>query len=201
MRAPGPLDYSGGSLRGPVILALAFAAAMPLSRAESRLLPPRLLPPKAVFADVDGMVHPITAEIVSSAIEMAKRDGASVLVLRLNTPGGLMDAMRDTIQLMQWPHPFPLSLMWLPAAAVRLPAGFFILESGDIRAAMAPGTNTGAAHPVAEGSEMDAVMKEKVENEAARCVHAQHLRQTRTQRHSRRDGGSAKQIFHRSRSP
>jgi membrane-bound serine protease (ClpP class) len=120
---------------------------------------------KAVFADLDGIVHPITAEIVSGAIDMAKRNAASVIVLRLNTPGGLMDAMRDTIQLIL-ASPIPVITYVAPSGARSASAGFFILEAGDL-AAMAPGTNTGAAHPVAEGGELDAVMKEKVENDAA----------------------------------
>jgi membrane-bound serine protease (ClpP class) len=111
------------------------------------------------------MVHPITTEIVSSAIEKAKRDGASVIVLRLNTPGGLMDAMRDTIQLIL-ASPIPVVTYVAPSGGRSASAGFFILEAGDV-AAMAPGTNTGAAHPVAEGGQMDSVMKEKVENDAA----------------------------------
>jgi membrane-bound serine protease (ClpP class) len=119
----------------------------------------------AVFANIDGVIHPVTTEIVSSAIDMAKRDGASVLVLRLNTPGGLMDAMRDTIQLIL-ASPVPVITYVAPSGARSASAGFFILESGDI-AAMAPGTNTGAAHPVAEFGDMDATMKQKVENDAA----------------------------------
>jgi membrane-bound serine protease (ClpP class) len=120
---------------------------------------------KTVFANIEGMVHPVTTEIVSSAIDMAKRDGASVLVLRLNTPGGLMDAMRDTIQLIL-ASPVPVVTYVAPSGGRSASAGFFILEAGDV-AAMAPGTNTGAAHPVAEGGEMDATMKQKIENDAA----------------------------------
>jgi membrane-bound serine protease (ClpP class) len=120
---------------------------------------------KAVFADVNGMVHPVTTEVVASAIELAKRDGASVVVLRLNTPGGLMDAMRDTIQLIL-ASPVPVVTYVAPSGGRAASAGFFILEAGDV-AAMAPGTNTGAAHPVAMSGEMDAVMKAKVENDAA----------------------------------
>lgn len=96
---------------------------------------------------------------------MAQRDGASVLVLRLNTPGGLMDAMRGVIQLIV-SSPVPVVTYVAPSGGRSASAGFFILESGDL-AAMAPGTNTGAAHPVAEVGEMDAVMKQKVENDAA----------------------------------
>ncbi|HEX3877336.1 MAG TPA: nodulation protein NfeD [Bryobacteraceae bacterium] len=145
-------------MRGSVILALAAAAALPLQCAAPSS-------GKAVFANVEGMVHPVTTEIVSSAIQMAQRDGASVLVLRLNTPGGLMDAMRGVIQLIV-SSPVPVVTYVAPSGGRSASAGFFILESGDL-AAMAPGTNTGAAHPVAEVGEMDAVMKQKVENDAA----------------------------------
>jgi membrane-bound serine protease (ClpP class) len=120
---------------------------------------------KAVVVDVDGMVHPITVEIVRSAIAQAARENAAVLIVRLNTPGGLMDAMRETIEAIE-ASPVPVVTFVAPSGGRSASAGFFILEAGDV-AAMAPGTNTGAAHPVALGGEMDAVMKEKVENDAA----------------------------------
>jgi len=121
--------------------------------------------PAAEVVDVDGMIHPITTDIVSSAIAQAEAKHATVLVLRLNTPGGLMDAMRDTIQQII-ASPIPVVTYVAPSGGRAASAGFFILESGDL-AAMAPGTETGAAHPVAMGGEMDATMKEKVENDAA----------------------------------
>lgn len=123
------------------------------------------LAPKVVAVDVDGMIHPVTTEIVGSALAEAKRDGASLVIIRLNTPGGLMDAMRDTISEII-ASPVPVVTYVEPSGGRAASAGFFILESGDM-AAMAPGTNTGAAHPVAMGGEMDAVMKQKVENDAA----------------------------------
>lgn len=120
--------------------------------------------PKAMAVDVDGVVHPITTEIVAGAIARAKAENAAVLIVRLNTPGGLMDAMRDTItEIVRSPVPV---VTYVPSGARAASAGFYILEAGDV-AAMAPGSNTGAAHPVALGGEMDAVMKEKVENDAA----------------------------------
>ena len=119
----------------------------------------------ALVVDVDGMVHPITAEIVRGAIAQAGREHAAVLIVRLNTPGGLMDAMRETIEAIV-SSPVPVVTFVAPSGGRSASAGFFILEAGDV-AAMAPGTNTGAAHPVAFGGEMDAVMKEKVENDAA----------------------------------
>ena len=111
------------------------------------------------------MVHPITAEIVGSAIAQAKEENASLLLIRLNTPGGLMDAMREIIEKIV-SSPVPVVTYVAPSGARAASAGFFILESGDV-AAMAPGTNTGAAHPVLIEGEMDAVMKQKVENDAA----------------------------------
>lgn len=123
-------------------------------------------PPKAVAVDVDGMIHPVTTEIVKSAIAEAKRENAAVLIVRLNTPGGLMDAMRETIEEIL-AAPMPVVTYVAPSGGRAASAGFFILESGDI-AAMAPGTNTGAAHPVTlTGGDMDAVMKAKIENDAA----------------------------------
>ena len=136
-----------------VALALAFTASM-LPAEE-----------KVIAVDVDGMVHPITVEIVGSAIDLAKKENASLIILRLNTPGGLMDAMRETIEKIV-ASPLPVVTYVAPSGGRAASAGFFLLESGDV-AAMAPGTNTGAAHPVAMGTEMDAVMTQKVVNDAA----------------------------------
>lgn len=121
--------------------------------------------PKAIAVDVDGMVHPVTTEIVSSALDRARQEGAVVVIVRLNTPGGLMDAMRETIEKMV-ASPVPVVTYVAPSGGRAASAGFFLLEAGDVTA-MAPGTNTGAAHPVAMGGEMDPVMKQKVENDAA----------------------------------
>ncbi len=120
---------------------------------------------KVVAVDVDDMIHPVTTEIVGGAIALAKQDNASLLLIRLNTPGGLADAMRETITEII-ASPVPVVTYVAPSGGRAASAGFFILEAGDV-AAMAPGTNTGAAHPVALTGQMDPVMKEKVENDAA----------------------------------
>ena len=122
-------------------------------------------PPKVIAVDVDGIVHPVTTEVVGSAIAQARAEHAAALLIRLNTPGGLMDAMRETIEEML-ACPVPVIAYVAPSGGRSASAGFFLLEAGEV-AAMAPGTNTGAAHPVAYGGEMDAVMKAKVENDAA----------------------------------
>ena len=125
-------------------------------------------PPKVIAVDVDGVVHPITAEIVAGAIAQARAENASLVLVRLNTPGGLMDAMRETIEEML-ASPVPIVTYVAPSGGRAASAGFFLLEAGEV-AAMAPGTNTGAAHPVAMTGEMDAVMSQKVENDAAAYI-------------------------------
>jgi membrane-bound serine protease (ClpP class) len=121
--------------------------------------------PRVLIVDVDGMIHPVTVDIISRAIQQAKQQNAALLVLHLNTPGGLMDAMRESIEKII-AAPMPVVTFVAPSGARAASAGFFILEAGDV-AAMAPGTNTGAAHPVLIGGQMDPIMKQKVENDAA----------------------------------
>jgi membrane-bound serine protease (ClpP class) len=121
--------------------------------------------PRVIAVDVDGMVHPITAEIVGHALARARSENASLVLVRLNTPGGLMDAMRATIEKILSSR-IPVVTYVAPSGGRAASAGFFLLEAGDV-AAMAPGTATGAAHPVLLGAEMDPVMKQKVENDAA----------------------------------
>ncbi|HXJ42250.1 MAG TPA: nodulation protein NfeD [Bryobacteraceae bacterium] len=123
------------------------------------------LPARVVEADIDRVVHPVTVRVISSAIAMAEREHADALLIRLNTPGGFMEATRGVVgQVFHSPVPV---IMWTgPSGARAASAGFFLLESGDI-AAMAPGTHTGAAHPVLVGGEMEPVIKSKLENDAA----------------------------------
>jgi membrane-bound serine protease (ClpP class) len=124
------------------------------------------LPARVLQVDIDGIVHPVTSHVVASGIARAEREHADALLIRLSTPGGLMDATRDIVeQIFRCPVPV---IVWTgPSGARAASAGFFLLEAGDV-AAMAPGTNTGASHPVlSTGVEMDPVMKSKLENDAA----------------------------------
>src|SRR5262245_41665169 len=125
--------------------------------------------PKVLAVPIDGIVHPVTVEIVERALDQAKQDGDDLVILRLNTPGGLMDAMRQTVEKIVASH-VPVAAYVAPSGGRAASAGFFLLEAADV-AAMAPGTNTGAAHPVlALGGQMDGVMKQKVENDAAASI-------------------------------
>ncbi len=115
---------------------------------------------------VDDTIQPISAEYIDRAIAQAKQTNADAVLIELNTPGGLVDSTRDIIQKIL-ASPVPVIVYVTPTGARAASAGFFILESADV-AAMAPGTNTGAAHPVAiTGEKIEDTMKTKLENDAA----------------------------------
>jgi membrane-bound serine protease (ClpP class) len=114
---------------------------------------------------VDDMIHPISDEFIGRAIDFAAARHADALLIELRTPGGLADSMRSIVEKII-KSPVPVIVYVSPAGSYAASAGFVILESADI-AAMAPGTNAGAAHPVLLGEKMDDVMKTKLENDAA----------------------------------
>lgn len=114
---------------------------------------------------VDDTIQPITREYITRALDSANSNHAEAVLLELYTPGGLESSMREIITKIL-ASPVPVIVYVTPTGGRAASAGFFILESADV-AAMAPGTNTGAAHPVLFGAKMDDVMKEKMENDAA----------------------------------
>ena len=107
------------------------------------------LRPQILITDITGVIAPVTVEIVARAIDQAAHDNDAAIVFRLDTPGGLMESMREITQRII-ASPVPVITWVAPGGARAASAGFFILEAGDV-AAMAPGTNTGAAHPVLMG--------------------------------------------------
>jgi len=123
---------------------------------------------QVIQVDVEHVIHPLTVELVQQAIKQADEEGASAVLLRLNTPGGLLSATKEVIQAIV-ASDVPVIAYVGPSGGRAASAGFMILVSADV-AAMAPGTNTGAAHPVLMGGEMDEVMKAKVSNDAAASV-------------------------------
>ncbi len=115
---------------------------------------------------VDDMIHPISAEFIERAIDDAAEHGDEILLIQLRTPGGLVDSTREIVNHIL-ESPVPVVIWVAPAGSQAASAGFFILEAADI-AVMAPGTNTGAAHPVMIGpEEVDEIMMEKIENDTA----------------------------------
>jgi membrane-bound serine protease (ClpP class) len=118
-----------------------------------------------VRVEVDDVIHPISAEFIARGIDEGAKTHAELVIIELRTPGGLSDSMRTIVQKIL-KSPVPVAVYVSPSGSRAASAGFFILEAADI-AAMAPGTNTGAAHPVLLGEKMDDVMKMKLENDAA----------------------------------
>jgi membrane-bound serine protease (ClpP class) len=115
---------------------------------------------------VNDTVNPISAEYIARAIDAADKQHADALLIELRTPGGLLDSTREIIEHIL-KSKVPVIVYVTPSGGYAASAGFYILESADI-AAMAPGTNAGAAHPVlGSGAAMDPVMKQKMENDAA----------------------------------
>lgn len=125
---------------------------------------------KVVALTIDGVVHPVTAEIVAHAIDQAESTHAAAVLIRLNTPGGLLDATRQINERINASR-VPVITYVTPSGGRAASAGFIILEAGDV-AAMAPGTNTGAASPVLMNGEMDKTMRSKVENDLAASMRA-----------------------------
>src|SRR5436190_2955886 len=115
---------------------------------------------------IDDQISPASAEVIISAIDHAERVNASALIITINTPGGLDTSMREIISRMDGSR-VPIIIYVAPSGARAASAGFIILIAGDV-AVMAPGTASGAAHPVmADGRDLDKTMSEKVVNDAA----------------------------------
>jgi membrane-bound serine protease (ClpP class) len=126
---------------------------------------PTLSAQRVVHIRIDSTINPITQEFIERTIDHAERTNASAVLLEISTPGGLVDSTRGIIERML-ASKVPIIVYVTPSGSRAASAGFFILEAADV-AAMSPGTNTGAAHPVLMGAKMDDVMKSKVENDAA----------------------------------
>lgn len=117
-------------------------------------------------AEVDSVIHPVSAEFIVRTLADADRAHASLVVLTLRTPGGLVDSTRDIITRMIAADT-PVVVWVGPAGSRAASAGFLLTIAADV-AAMAPGTHIGAAHPVAGGGEkMDDTMSRKAAEDVA----------------------------------
>jgi membrane-bound serine protease (ClpP class) len=141
----------------PTLLALLAILAASMTAAPAA--------PRVIAVNVGGVVHPVTVEIIGHAIDQAERENAAAVLVRLNTPGGLLDATREITSRIVASR-VPVIAYVAPSGGRAASAGFFLLESADV-AAMAPGTNTGASSPVLMGQQMDPVMRNKIENDAS----------------------------------
>ena len=145
--------------------AFTFLIALALCLFTTTLLAVTPAQPKVVKVTIHDTIQPITADYLQRALDEAAHQNASAVLLSLGTPGGLLDSTRAMVQAIE-NSPIPVIVYVSPPGSRAGSAGFFLLEAADI-AAMAPGTNAGAAHPIVEGRTLDPVLKEKIENDAA----------------------------------
>jgi membrane-bound serine protease (ClpP class) len=145
-------------MRGLVVL-LAAAVMAGLLPAPARAAAPVATIP------IDGVISPVTVRLVETALTRAQADGAGVLVIQLDTPGGLERSMRAICQRLLNAE-IPVVVYVSPTGARAASAGVFITMAAHV-AAMAPATNIGAAHPVSIGGGVDKESMKKIENDAA----------------------------------
>jgi len=134
-----------------------------------------------VVLRIDGEIEPILAEYIVHGIDQAAREHANLVLVTMNTPGGLDTSMRDIVQAILR-SPVPVAIYVSPSGVRAASAGFFILESADV-AAMSPGTNTGAASPVFEmfgqTVQIDDTMRKKVTNDASAFIRSYVVKRNR----------------------
>ena len=118
---------------------------------------------QVVVLHLDDTIQPISADYLKRGIERAADTHAQAILVELNTPGGLLDSTRGMVRDIL-ASPSPVIFYVAPAGSRAGSAGFFLMEAADI-AAMAPGTNAGAAHPVVELGKIDDTMKQKILND------------------------------------
>lgn len=150
----------------PVPAASAFARAFLAVIAVCVLVwPGEALARQVNVIRVESVISPSSADYIVSAIQEADKEGVAALVIELDTPGGLDTSMRVIIKEMLAAKT-PVVVYVAPSGARAASAGAFITMAANI-AAMAPGTNIGAASPVAMGGQMDKTMERKVTNDAS----------------------------------
>jgi membrane-bound serine protease (ClpP class) len=154
--------------RAGIISGLALVALFLLSAAPSASTEPQPAQPVVMDLKLDGEVEPVLATYIDEGIAEAARRNASLVLITMDTPGGLSDSMKDIIQHILG-SPVPVAVYVGPTGARGASAGFFILLSADV-AAMAPGTRTGAASPIiAIGGftiGVDETLRKKIMNDA-----------------------------------
>lgn len=129
---------------------------------------------KLVLSDT---IQPVSAGMLERAIARAQADGAAALLVELDTPGGMLESTRTMAGAILGSR-VPVIVYVAPAGARAGSAGFFLLEAADV-AAMAPGTNAGAAHPVLEFGKLDDTMKQKIVNDTEAFLRSYVTRRNR----------------------
>ena len=125
--------------------------------------------PHALVINVDGVINPVKERFIRRAIDEAEESGATILIIRLDTPGGLLTSTREIVELLLG-SPVPTAVYVSPSGARAGSAGTFLTAAANF-AVMAPGSNIGAATPVSgSGQDLDETLASKVENDAAALI-------------------------------
>ncbi len=143
----------------PLLIFFLGAAGLCLSASEAQ---------KVYVVRVQSVITPVVAEFVAKSVRKAAELRAEALVIELDTPGGLDTAMRSIVKDIN-ASAVPVVVYVAPSGARAASAGAFITLAAHV-AAMSPGTNIGAAHPVAVGQKLDKVTSEKAANDAAAYI-------------------------------
>lgn len=144
-----------------MLIAFVCAACVLFSIGVSRASSSRA---RVVVLHLDDTIQPISRSYLDRGLAKAASLHADAVFVEMNTPGGLLTSMRAMVGAILR-SPVPVIVYVSPAGSRAGSAGFFLLEAADV-AAMAPGTNAGAAHPVIEGGKLSPIMKQKLENDA-----------------------------------
>ena len=125
--------------------------------------------PVAVVAELDGIIHPVSAEYLTGVIDQADTSAADIVIIVLRTPGGLLESTQTIVSRMITSRA-PVAILVAPSGGRAASAGFVLMMAADV-AAMAPGTHIGAAHPVSgSGETMDETTSKKAASDAAAYV-------------------------------
>jgi membrane-bound serine protease (ClpP class) len=152
-------------------LLIAFSCQLPTTLSADTTTP------VVVKLTLHDTIQPITADYLQRGLREAARLRAQLVIVSMGTPGGLLESTRVMVQAIE-NSSVPVVIFISPAGSRAGSAGFFLLEAADI-AAMAPGTNAGAAHPIVEGRQLDPILKEKIENDAAAFLRSYAARRGR----------------------
>ena len=165
-----PGGRPAGALAEPAGAPAAAATAATAATARGAT-PAQPGPAQVVHLRLQSILHPVAKQYLVDGLAEADRAGATLVIVELDTPGGLLSSTRE-ISTAMLGAATPVVVYVSPSGAQAASAGFFLLMAADF-AAMAPGTNTGAAHPVGgQGETIEGVMGTKVEQDAAATIRA-----------------------------
>ncbi|HUY80245.1 MAG TPA: nodulation protein NfeD [Acidobacteriaceae bacterium] len=154
-----------------------FAAVCVLLLASFAFAQSNHTTPHVVVLHLDDTIQPISEDYLDRGLAEAAQANANAILIDLNTPGGLLTTTRSMVSKIL-ASPVPVIVFVAPSGSRAGSAGFFLLEAADI-AAMAPGTNAGASHPVVEIGKLGPIMKQKLENDTTAFLRSYVTRRNR----------------------